>query len=165
MGEQITELGNQIKEAKTAGQSKEVWDPLLKEMLRLKVHMHEQMSSTIMIIKYPFYPLSFFGPNDVLIPPLCRRNLKRNSGKTLARTPKRIPCQRGRIPPHPPPPMNLPIRTRKNVLPRQPPRLKRRPKRQPNEPNGNNEKRRQPLARRGWDKKTLAMLPWYSRRK
>jgi len=37
LGEQITELGNQIKEAKTAGQPKEEWDPLLKEMLRLKV--------------------------------------------------------------------------------------------------------------------------------
>ena len=37
LGEQITTLGTQIKEAKTAGQSKEEWDPMLKEMLRLKV--------------------------------------------------------------------------------------------------------------------------------
>jgi uncharacterized coiled-coil DUF342 family protein len=37
MGEKITDLANQIKEAKTAGKSKEEWDPFLKEMLGLKV--------------------------------------------------------------------------------------------------------------------------------
>jgi len=37
MGDKITSLGNQIKDAKAAGQSKEEWDPLLKEMLSLKV--------------------------------------------------------------------------------------------------------------------------------
>lgn len=37
MGAKITSLGNQIKEAKTDGKPKEEWDPMLKEMLALKV--------------------------------------------------------------------------------------------------------------------------------
>ncbi len=37
MGQKITDLGNQIKEAKTAGKSKDEWDPLLQEMLATKV--------------------------------------------------------------------------------------------------------------------------------
>lgn len=37
MGQKITDLGDKIKEAKAAGKPKEEWDPLLKEMLALKV--------------------------------------------------------------------------------------------------------------------------------
>ena len=37
MGQQITDLGNQIKESKGAGKPKEDWDPILKAMLALKV--------------------------------------------------------------------------------------------------------------------------------
>ena len=37
MGQKITDLGNKIKEYKGAGKPKEEWDPILKEMLALKV--------------------------------------------------------------------------------------------------------------------------------
>ena len=37
LGQKITDLGNQIKEAKTNGQPKEEWDPLLQQMIAAKV--------------------------------------------------------------------------------------------------------------------------------
>lgn len=36
LGQKITDLGNQIKEAKTSGKPKEEWDPLLQQMLAAK---------------------------------------------------------------------------------------------------------------------------------
>jgi len=36
MGQKITDLGNQVKDAKADGKPKEEWDPILKEMLALK---------------------------------------------------------------------------------------------------------------------------------
>jgi hypothetical protein len=44
MGQKITDLGNQVKEAKGAGKPKEEWDPILKEMLALKVSRNESAS-------------------------------------------------------------------------------------------------------------------------
>ena len=37
LGQKITDLGNQIKEAKANGKPKEEWDPLLQQMLAAKV--------------------------------------------------------------------------------------------------------------------------------
>jgi len=54
MGQKITDLGNKIKEAKAAGKPKEEWDPILKEMLNVKVSIilvvHSTQGSPVLII-------------------------------------------------------------------------------------------------------------------